>query len=104
MDVEKLYALLSEQEQNELDKYILDKTANRVTIEDFVQNNKMSTRLYNVLMNQLKGRHGIMFKYVSDIDKRFFLLQNAGNKSWNELLILLEKNGIDITDKKFIRK
>ena len=73
---------------------------NRITIEDFINNNKVSTRLSNILQatksDYSTGRRtqsGKWFDYIDEVEESDFRkIRNAGNKSWNEFKSLLLNN------------
>ena len=100
MNIELFIESLSESEKKELKLYFLGNNMNRITIEDFINNNKVSTRLSNILQatksDYSTGRQtqrGKWFDYIDEVEESDFRkIRNAGNKSWNEFKSLLLNN------------
>lgn len=107
---------LSDSEKEELKNYFIkqewakvkeerDKNVARTTIEEFVNRNKMTLRLSNILLcnkyrmssNGERIEDGYYFKFVDEICKREFLkIRNAGIKSWKEVEKLLIENNLPV--------
>lgn len=61
------------------------------TTRHFIQNNKMTGRLMNILADH-SGPNDV-FTFISQINEvQFLKLRGAGQHSWKELELLLKKN------------
>ena len=106
---------LSDSEKEEFKNYFLkqesakfkeerDKNMARIPIQEFVDKNKMSLRLANILLykdyhwdDDKRIEDGFYFKFADEICKRKFLrIRNAGIKSWKEVEKLLTENNLPI--------
>lgn len=90
MNIHLFVQSLSELEQKELRNYFAI-NPEILTTKDFINKYKMSNRLRNIL--EYSSDDDGIFKYVSQFNRvQFLKLPNAGERSWDELVSLIEKN------------
>ena len=90
MNIHLFIQALSEMERKELRNYFAI-NPEILTTKDLINKYKMSERLKNILEENSSDTD--VFKYVSKINRvQFLRLRNAGETSWMELEIILEKN------------
>lgn len=97
MNIPLFISALTESEKSQLKNYfkIPERTEDDVLTRYLIQNNKLSTKLLNLLYRH--SNKGDIFEYVLNINKQDFIrLSGAGETLWKELEDLLIKNNYPV--------